>query len=308
MNLYIRRKLISVPLLITGFVMILGSFKADAALLKDIRIGEYEGFTRIVFELDTPGNAPHIQPQSDGTLTVSFDGTQPKLKRKIPVKRSEHVERMKFWHRQGRLSTIFQFDFKHFRFETFPLENPPRIVLDIHPLADKPMFPAEPMTMVDAPSEAQPVSPSVQTPAGKTETKAVSQAQKSQEMETRSPKVPVGQPPATSVAKSEAEIRQPSMTTSTVESPAKLPTHTKVGSDIAREPPKSNLLQFYLVIALVVITIVILALLLLMLLARHRWTGEKDVPNVNEYLKNQDQHIASINARIQEQLKRYEEA
>ena len=72
--------------------------------------------------------------------------------------------------------------------------------------------------------------------------------------------------------------------------------------------PKSNPLQFYLVVTLVAITIIILALLLVMLLARHRWAEDKDVPNVNDFLKHQDKRIAALNERIKEQFKRYEEA
>ena len=71
---------------------------------------------------------------------------------------------------------------------------------------------------------------------------------------------------------------------------------------------QTNGLQFYLVIILVAITIGILALLLIMLLSKRRWTDEKKEMNVNEFLKNQDKRIASLNARINEQLKRYEEA
>ena len=77
-------------------------------------------------------------------------------------------------------------------------------------------------------------------------------------------------------------------------------------------PPKSaarpSRLQFYLVVALVLITIIILALLLLMLLSKHRWVEDKSRLSAKEFLQNQEKRIASLDARIQEQLKRYEEA
>ena len=72
--------------------------------------------------------------------------------------------------------------------------------------------------------------------------------------------------------------------------------------------PRMYNLQFYLVILLVVITIAILALLLVMLLYRRQWANDKDEISVNQFLKTQEKQIESLNAEIDEQLKRYEEA
>ena len=71
---------------------------------------------------------------------------------------------------------------------------------------------------------------------------------------------------------------------------------------------RTSRLQFYLVVVLVLITIAILVLLLLMLLSRHRWANDEPHLGPKEFLKDQDKHIASLDARIKEQLKRYEEA
>ena len=64
-----------------------------AALLKDIRVGEYRGFTRIVFELDTSPIEPEkIEPQPPGRLAISFTNTSADLIRKIPIERSPQVK------------------------------------------------------------------------------------------------------------------------------------------------------------------------------------------------------------------------
>ena len=73
-------------------------------------------------------------------------------------------------------------------------------------------------------------------------------------------------------------------------------------------PSGSFRLQYYLVVALIVITIIILLLLVLMLFSKYRWTDDKTTLNVDEFLESQDKRIASLNARIEEQLKRYDDA
>ena len=71
---------------------------------------------------------------------------------------------------------------------------------------------------------------------------------------------------------------------------------------------ESSSLQYYLVVALVVITIIILVLLLLMLISRKHWVENNKPIKVDEFLQRQDERIASLDARIQEQLKRYDDA
>lgn len=108
---------------------------AKAAELKDIRVGEYKGFTRIVFELDQRAIKPGIKIQSSNQLLVTFNKTIANLVRQIPVERSPHVNEIQFWQRKTTLSTVLIFDYPHIRVESFRLSRPPRFAVDVFPLA-----------------------------------------------------------------------------------------------------------------------------------------------------------------------------
>ncbi len=300
------RKPILLPLLLAIAMLPAWCDSAVGAALKDVRIGEYDGFTRIVFELDVADQAPHFQPQSNGVLAVSFDDTLPRLKRKIPVSRSKHVQALKFWHRRGRLFTYFQFDFDHFRFETFPLAEPPRIVLDIHPLAALPATAADPESTPTVLDRAAPPSPAT-TSAISTSNPQPTAAVIAPEIDVDARPTPIPQP-AANTATEVPQPRRPILKETDIESGAASAAGPDTDSLSPPSRPVSNRLQFYLVVILVVMTIVILALLLLMLLARHRWSDGREALGVRAYLKNQDERIASLDEQIQEQLKRYEEA
>ena len=237
-------------------MLIILVYSTQAALLKDIRIGEYDKFTRIVFELDSSIKPEHIVRISAGQLSVVFANTSAEFIRKIPVERSRHIKNIQLWDKTNQLSAVISFDFEHFRHESFPLNNPPRIVLDIQPLA------IAPESIVAGP------------PA---ESKA-SEETLAQVVRSKTPE-----------PSSEPQIK------------VALPVHQKPATRTSR-------LQFYLVVVLVLITIAILVLLLLMLLSRHRWANDEPHLGPKEFLKDQDKHIASLDARIKEQLKRYEEA
>ncbi len=296
-------------------MLILWSIPASASHLKDIRIGEYEGFTRIVFELDTPVTSQTINPQASGQLVVTLSQTEPRLKRKIPVERSKHVRSIQFWQRRGSLTTRFQLDYDHFRFEYFPLTNPPRLALDVYPLTAKPASSRTMETRQDE-SQIKKIRESTLSPASRTmQDKAVSERAVAQSSPAESSSRTLENAAPSPQTSDTATSFQPNGTND-AKPPGGLSSDQPVikyrpsatPSEAAASSPTPNGLQFYLVIILVAITILILALLLIMLLAKRRWTDESDEMNVHEFLNNQDKRIASINARIKEQFKRYEEA
>lgn len=122
-------------LLYIGFSVLTWRVPAFAAELKDVRVGEYKGFTRIVFELDEPAIKPDIKVQSSNHLLVTFNKTSANLVRHIPVERSPHVDDIQFWRRKATLSTLLIFDYPHIRLESFRLSRPPRFAVDVFPVA-----------------------------------------------------------------------------------------------------------------------------------------------------------------------------
>jgi len=298
------------PLLSAVFVVIIFIYTTQAAQLKDIRIGEYDKFTRIVFELDSPAEPEQIVLISSGLLSVVLANTSAEFIRKIPVERSRHIRSIQIWDKSNQLSVVFSFDFEHFRHESFPLKDPPRIVLDIQPV---PIAPESAFTAPPAESKVK----------GETlDQEAESKTPEPFSLKVRESPVPVGElnPASTGTE----PTNSPSLAVSPKNKPtipvdrtsdldfrgkktdehqikASVPSHQKLGKQASR-------LQFYLVVVLVLITIAILVILLLMLVSRRRWATDQTHLEPKEFLKDQDKHIASLDARIKEQLKRYEEA
>jgi hypothetical protein len=296
-NILNHKNWILLPLLSAGFVLAILICTSHAALLKDIRVGEYSGFTRIVFELDTPAVPEKIELQPTKRLAVIFANTSADLIRKIPVERSPHVNNIQVWEEGNRLTALLAFDFDSFRHKSFSLIDPPRLVLDIHPTTNAP--------------DASTASPPAITPD--------SESGFSQTASTRGPEPTPQREGEAFSGESASRIQEPPLyearnsplsvneTDQTVpdDKPANAPVASKTGEPPQTEPapqtpgmvnhsektsnssvtlPKytdqpsttrTGRLQFYLVIALVSITIIILVLLLLMLLVRHRWIDDR---------------------------------
>lgn len=304
-----RRDWILLPLLSVVFVLAALIVRTQAAVLKDIRIGEYDGFTRIVFELDSPVKADQIVPKSSGQLAVVFVKTTAQLRRKIPVQRSPHIKDIQIWDASNQLSVVLLSDYEYVRHKSFSLMNPPRIVLDIQPGP----IPAG-NSAAKAPAEPK-IEAAMSSKSAESKTPAASELNVSE-----------NEPAADRQNQAEADLEpngKPSLPSANEDQPASPAIQAyEIKDDTKKnaEPPtvaqaaagqttdtQSGRLQFYLVVVLVLITIIILVLLLFMLLSKHHWTGDKNRLSAKEYLESQDRHIASLDARIQEQLKRYEE-
>ena len=302
MNMLNRRNWILSPLLSVVFVLAVYIFAAQAAILKDIRVGEYDSFTRIVFELDSSAEPGKIVPISSDQIAMIFADTSVELIRKIPVERSRHIKQIQIWDKKDQLSAVLQFDFDHFKHQSFSLANPPRIVLDVMPLGKTPDAAAAvaPAARNGSQGESPQLEETKASEPFPMQVQGTGRALAGTEV-NKSPsfKIPqeIQRPPTPPLT---AAVKNPGVTTD--ERPVMSPA----------SPPKSaarpSRLQFYLVVALVLITIIILALLLLMLLSKHRWVEDKSRLSAKEFLQNQEKRIASLDARIQEQLKRYEEA
>lgn len=125
-------------LCIFGFSILAWCVPAFAAELKDVRVGEYKGFTRIVFELDEPAIKPDVKIRASNHLLVTFNKTIANLVRHIPMERSPHVDDIQFWQHKSSLSALLIFGYPHIRLESFRLSRPPRFAVDVFPV-DKPL-------------------------------------------------------------------------------------------------------------------------------------------------------------------------
>jgi hypothetical protein len=290
--------------LILATALLLRPCPATAEQLLDVRIGEYDGYTRVVFEVDTPSVQPRIDIGTKGQLWVDFDHTAVNLVRKIPVKRSRHIENIQFWQHDDHLSTVLKLNYPRYRFKTFSLDTPPRVAVDIYPEA----VPAGD-SQAAAPAAKSPETPTPEVPLEKNTPQQASQQDTPQDTVDQTQP---SEPPATE--QTESTQSRPA-DTPLVEAKPQAPIARASDSDQetmptpVRSTPQSVFrLQFFLVIGLVVITIGILFLLLMMLLARHRFSKVKSKLRASDFLQDQEKKIEAIDERIKEQIERFEKA
>jgi hypothetical protein len=313
-------------LLYIGFFVLTWCVPAFAANLKDVRAGEYKGFTRIVFELDEPAIKPDIKIQSSNQLLVTFNKTNANLVRQIPVEPSRHVDDIQFWQGKTALSTRLIFDHPHIRFESFRLSRPPRFAVDVFPVTEPakekskgPAAPAQtPQTQTSdkkkaseriskqspieidtqsgpAPEQREPPSESDKGAPPTIDQATVSPSDLLKRMDDNA-STQQGETPSASRASSDSsevgkmeDVRSPLAQSP----PSKSNNGIKQDADntTQRTSPPNNRLQFYLVIILVIITIAILLLLLLMLLTRHQLFYNKDDLSAAQIEQQQDKNI-----------------
>lgn len=307
--------LIIAILAVTGLVS-----PAQATDLIDIRIGEYSEYTRVVFEFDKPIDQEDQVVQTNSRMTVMFREAEPRLVRKIPFQRSKRINTLQIWNEKKKLSIVLLFEFAISHYESFRMRDPFRIALDIYPqtgqrVDNKASFiksNQEPTSNKDhntlitmnSSGKAAPIQHQQASQIAPSSKKHENAEQTLASMD-QAPESTDALPPQSSSSQFSNDDSVLSRIQSSAQSKVPL-----ASSDPSAEESKSpaSSLQYYLIIALVIITIVILCLLTMMLIARHRWTDEDKPTQIKNLLKQQDDRIASLNERIEEQLKRYDEA
>lgn len=298
-NLFNCRSCKPHSLITAGLILLLWCTSAIAAHLTDIRVGEYDRFTRIVFEFDGPIASPQLETKTSGQLSVSFSKSEPALVRKIPTERSRHVHDIQIWQHQQALSAVVFFDYPHIRFKSLRLSRPPRIAVDVFPVpvphSSEPAAALHPEIIEPKNNEHTTANPLTENLGQEADRKADPSIEKSPQRQSEI----VGDQ-ATKMAQEDIQPQLPRQRISDSKTSKSPPPMQKGKSAPSR-------LQFYLVVVLVIITIIILMLLLLMLLARNRFTNDKATLSAGVHLDHQNKKIADLNSRIKEQFKRYEE-
>jgi len=310
-----------------GILLFAAPCLSFAARLKDIRIGEYEKFTRIVFESDIEPSDEQILSSPPGQLMVVFKDTQPAFRRKIPIDRGPFIKDLQIRIQNSQLTIVLDFNRQYERWKTFQLGSPPRFALDVfwqeaasipepvrdlqprpetssigdHQVNSEPGFAAEPfdIPIPDVDSETSPPPPSNENRNAdvldRDDTPLPFQNENIISVESGNASAPLENETTHNITDRTPIIGQPATPSDTENSIAK------------SRPSGYGRFQYYLIVALVVITIGILFLLILMLISNRRSRRKPTPPKIDESLKHQDERIASINARVREQLKRYDE-
>lgn len=309
------RRLFPVHLLYAVLSLMMYTGLGQAAQLRDIRIGEHDNYTRIVFELDVLVESDLKISSNTNLIEVRFPDTRPDLIQKIPLRQAEHVKNVQIWTTKERLTAVLELDAKHTKVDSFPLNAPPRIALDVYwqeppEVSNNREAAVSILKTPDRSTDSESASKSSLLPKPGENVAATPFADttpfKTNEIEgtpiiidpTPAQQFPSSFSASSSTHREKKRTVSPPFTIEEVTTPP--------GNRNAQ--PRTNRLQYYLVIVLVIITIAILVLLALMLLTRYKWINDDPPLRTNEFLKRQEQRLTMIDERIKEQLKRYEDA
>lgn len=319
------KKWIIQPVISVGIVLVAWIYPSGAAQLRDIRVGEYETHTRIVFELSDTTSVERIIPMNSGQLTVIFPNTGIDLIRKIPFDHSDRLKTLQIWHRQNELSLVLTFAFKQFRYERSKYDQPTRLVLDVFqltsdkatsapPATKEPAMPPEPGNHASASVEPAPgIAPQqqVDTPEQLLQSGEQVPSSRMDEPVTAQASQPISPDAAKHVRQPHTSAKPPALQPSEASTQAATVRTESLPPDRQSGPPQMSTpqpkrLQYYLVIGLIMLTLVILVLLLVMLVSKSHWANASSPIQPDEFLERQEERIAEIDAKIHEQLKRFD--
>jgi hypothetical protein len=280
MELLNPRNQIILSVLCVGFILVTRVCSVDAAELRDIRVGEYGTHTRIVFEYG--GTIPHetLRSRASGQLFVGLPDTELDLKRKIPIVPSRNLKEIKIHQRRNELYLLLTFAYDHFRYELSQIDQPKRLILDVYRVAT-----AETTSFSETAGKAVASAPDREDgPPDRTKdlNQQPSDLLKANEAPDRQPPTPETVAPA-QTAKSE-------------------PAHGQTPVPPLQPAARAGRMQHYLVIGLVILTLAILVLLLTMLILKNNWAKPEPSFKSDDILKLKDDRIATIDAKLEEQL------
>jgi hypothetical protein len=256
-------------------LLLLSAAPVRAAVLKDIRIGEHPDFTRIVLELDGKDEASPFLLEEEQHLILVFNDTFPELVRRIPVERTQEIEDLQILSEKGELRVSFRFAQALSTLQWSMIDNPLRLIIDfsfrlLSPLpSTAPQWTLPELVLRPEPEPAIQVTPLEGRYDDRVEVSAHAQDAPTQ-------KEPVREEPSAGAAS------------------------------------KTSGSLYVTAVALVVLTVGSLALLLLMMLLPRNSATSRRCPKSNlsigDCLKRQDDRLTALDARIKEQLEKYEEA
>lgn len=302
------RIIIPVLTLLVAFVWM--TELASAAKLQEIRTGKKSGFTRLVLQFEAP---PRFQAKDQAAANqlalVFFETTSGLLQTNQNY--SDPVETVAVQQNGPDLNVVVTLSVPGYSLKTFALTEPHRVVFDLYPVAAEASLVLLNKLVVKASAEEGKAVDKPPPPAPAAEPKPAPAAE-------YPPTATEEKPAATEPEPEAIEPEQVAPATGTpVKKPqaATAPAQPSEGSTANKALPENNLLsaafetfQRNLIVVLGGISIVILALVGFLLLQK-RNNAEKTPPvETGQELKTTADIMASIDARIKEKFKQYEEA
>lgn len=295
---------------------------AFAAKLREVRIGKKSGFTRLVFQFEAPTRYQVQDKAAPSQFSITFLEATSGLSQKSH-KYIDPVKTIDINQDGSRLKAVVALSIPHFRLKTFTLTEPHRVVVDLYPAATAESYVKLNKLVVKASAEAE-STPKASPPAPVKEPEPPAREPEPLTKEPEPPAVEDSQPsaleskpeilepvqvsrepaPAPPVEKASKESRQPAT------APAQPSSQPMVKKDSSANKPISSVFgtfQRNLILVLAGISIVILALIGFLLMQKKNSADKsRPVESVQE-LKTTADIMASIDARIKQKFKQYEE-
>jgi hypothetical protein len=290
------------------FLCLVGS--ARGAQLRYIRIGEHEGFTRIVFELR--GSAAFEKPQvrGKGKLSVVLLDTTTSLPGKISIETTKRVDAIEFVQQDMHLATHVTFPFPYFRLKPFTLSNPERLVLDIYRMNTPP----EDAVVVESVQKA-----SERVLVGADERKAIAKLRRApREPAVKPPEVPdrhTDKPAAQETQRSsqrplqETAIPSPALSkeTGTLLAKRPKPVPDTEGASVNHSLQHSPW-QTYPLAILIILSVIIVALLSFIIFQKRRGPGSRYAGETLEATSKAGEGMEALDRRIKDAFRKFDQS
>ena len=316
-NDWIRRHKQSVSLLsVVWVVLSISAIPAYAAMLKDIRVGEfYEASKRIVFEFDYQPVVETVEIIPPGNLRVVLADVHPGFVRKIPIDNIAKLNNLQISEKNNKLTIDIFFNLSFQRYKSTWFDRPSRLVVDVFIMDSKHKLQSSPTNNVDS-TQTDTSDRTMTLPASElSQSMPEPLDQIAENVQKNGQRIEIYQNNSELLAKNDQAPVQindakDSLYSSTLRETELLPGEMADDISAPDSPPEEkppNGLQYYLLIGLVVLTILILVMLIAMMFPKKKWKGEKKPLKIDDLLHRQEEHIATLNSQIEEQLKRYHE-
>lgn len=126
----LRWKIALMPLIGILLILFLTAHDSDASVLNDIRIGQYDGYTRVVFEFDTSIRKDTVIASRENSITAVFKNASNSAKSKIPYSTTT-IDHFEIKQSGANLTASLIFNFSALTIDAFYMSSPYRLVMDV---------------------------------------------------------------------------------------------------------------------------------------------------------------------------------
>ena len=281
-------------LLISGVVFMLSQPGwAQVGVLKDVRTGKHEEFTRVVFEFQNNILFESPEIKGKGAFSVVFLDSSTTLPRRILFKTGpmQCVHSVGFDRQNSNLIASVQLSFPSFILKAFPLSGPNRIVIDAYPV----LLPLEKSEQ----KESLPEKPYAETPTAP-ETKELENVPQNvlEKADDSQPITPSG---VETYGLKETQSSEKDFSDNK---------SNQIPEKYAGYPSSANgnaMAQIYLLVALNVLAGVVIVLMIVTLLNKRREIDFDHLFKMMPFIKTSDERIEAIDAQLKNAFKKYDE-